>query len=601
MNDYRPAVATSSSSRPASGWVVLIALTSALTSGCGSSAESMPDAGGDESRPDSAATAEVVDSGSPSDAGAFADRTSLSNHDSSADGSASVGAEAASDSAASDATLSRDAATSSVGDATSPDGGQDAATASTGALIQNDVFWKDTSGTPLYSQSGNVIKVGSTYYWYGNEYQGAVTYAANPTGLNSQSTFVGVTCYSSTDLAKWKFESNVLVPGAVPGSSAADWFGRMGVAYNATTKKYVLVMEYIPTAVTLGEELFATSSSPTGPFVFDHIQSTLANVANGAPGDQTVFTDDDGQAYLILSSADGRANLYVAPLRPSDFLDVEPATRIFGGGGREGNCMFKYNGRYYFNSSDLHGWNASHTYTISATNILGPYSAETVMANTDADFSHVTQTGFFITVQGTSQSTVIFAGDRWSDFAGNGIGYNQWVPLTFVGTAPQFQSLSQWSLDAVTGTWAVGAGNNYALNPSFEADRVTMAQPAGWTTSGTASSNVTGGHTGRWKWQLSATAPYQSSLAQTLTGLPDGTYTLAAWIESSGGQSVAQLFARGFGGAEMDASVGSPIASWSHIVISGIVVTNGTCEIGLQTTASANQWLNVDDFTLVKN
>jgi hypothetical protein len=582
MREVDGRIVAARSTRVSAGHV-LVAL--ALTSGCGSSGDGTSNPGGDASRSDSPSGSDgSMDSGSRSDG--VADSPSLSN----TDGGASVRAEAGPDSAGSDATTSSSDASSS-----------DAGTASTGQLIQNDVFWKDTSGNALYSQSGNVIMVGGTYYWYGNKYAGAVTYAANPTGKNAETTFDGVTCYSSTDLVHWKFENTVLVQSAVPGSTAGDWFGRMGVAYNANTHKYVLIMEYIPPGATLGQELFATSSTPTGTFAFDHIQATLANVANGAPGDQTVFTDDDGQAYLILSSADGRSNLYVAPLRASDFLSVEPATRIFGGPGREGNCMFKYNGVYYFNSSDLHGWNASHTYTISATNILGPYSAEVVMANTDADFSHVSQTGFFITVQGTSQSTVIFAGDRWSDFAGNGIGFNQWVPLTFVGTAPQFQSLSQWSLDAVTGTWTVGAGNNYAPNPSFEADRVTMTQPAGWTTSGAASSNATGGHTGNWKWRLSATSAYQSSLAGTVAGLPDGTYTLAAWIESSGGQSVAQLFATGFGGPEIDTSVNSAIGNWSHVSIPGIVVTNGTCHIGVQTTASANQWLDVDDFTLVRN
>ena len=88
--------------------------------------------------------------------------------------------------------------------------------------------------------------------------------------------------------------------------------------------------------------------------------------------------------------------------------------------------MFKYRGRYYFCSSDLHGWNSSHCYYISATNILGPYSSEGIMVNSGLDFCHVTQTGFFITVKGTEDTTVIFCGDRWSDFAGNGIGYNQW-------------------------------------------------------------------------------------------------------------------------------------------------------------------------------
>jgi hypothetical protein len=587
------------------------AVSLAMAAGCGSRADDS--SGGDtgtgaKSSSSSGATTPSSGQGASSSSGSSSSRDSGAGSGSSGasgggglSGSSSVaGSSSGSSGTPPDAGSAGRDATSSGGDA-SADSGQDSPTTSTGELIQNDVFWNDTSGNTLYSQSGNVIKVGNTYYWYGNKYAGAVTYAADPAGQNSDTLFEGVTCYSSTDLVHWKFESTVLVQTAVPGSAAGDWFGRMGVAYNVTTKKYVLVMEYIPTGATLGQELFATSSTATGTFTFDHIQATLTNVANGAPGDQTVFTDDDGQAYLILSSADGRSNLYVAPLRASDFLEVQPATRIFGGPGREGNCMFKYNGVYYFNSSDLHGWNASHTYTISATNILGPYSAEVVMANTDADFSHVTQTGFFITVQGTSQSTVIFAGDRWSDFAGNGIGFNQWVPLTFVGTAPQFQSLSQWSLNAVTGTWSVGPGNNYALNPSFEADRVTIAQPAGWITSGAASTNATGGHTGNWKWQLSATSAYQSSLTQTVTGLPEGTYTLGAWVESSGSQSIAQIFAKGFGEGEIDVSVNTPIANWSHFTISGIVVTNGTCQIGAQTTASANQRLDVDDFTLVKN
>ena len=82
-----------------------------------------------------------------------------------------------------------------------------------------------------------------------------------------------------------------------------------------------------------------------------------------------MFTDDDGRAYILCSSLSGRSNIYIVPLRPADFLEAQPATRIFGGAGREGNAMFKHSGRYYVCSSDLHGWNASHTYCISATNI----------------------------------------------------------------------------------------------------------------------------------------------------------------------------------------------------------------------------------------
>lgn len=445
----------------------------------------------------------------------------------------------------------------------------------TGAIIRNDVFWEDTSGNFIYSQGGGVLQVGDTYYWYGVKYGGAVTYAANPTSKNDDISFAGVTIYSSKDLANWKLENTVKV------SNAGGWFGRIGVVYHAGTKKYVLVGQ------GGAGEYFATSDTPTGNFVYNNSVGTLSGIANGGTGDQTTFQDDDGKAYVICSSKSGRSNLYVVPLRESDYLALGTPTRIFNGAGREGNAMFKYNGRYYFCSSDLHGWNSSHTYCISATNILGPYGAEFVMTNTDPDYSHVTQTGFFVTVKGSAGSFVIFAGDRWSDFAGNGLGYNQWMPITFEGTNPIFHSLSEWSIDAAAGTWSVGANNNYALNPSFEADRVTVTTPVGWTT--TNGSNSTGArHTGRWGWQISS----GGSLDQKVVNLPNGMYKLSVWVK--GAASGAQLYAKGFGETAMSASLGSG-SSWTNVTLPGIAVTNGTCQIGV--TGGAQ----VDDFMFVKN
>jgi len=455
------------------------------------------------------------------------------------------------------------------------------------ALIHNDVFWKDTAGNPIYSQGGGVLKAGNTYYWYGVKYGGAVTYAAKPSGLNSDTSFVAVTIYSSTDLATWKFENNALTAASVTaaGADPSNWIGRVGAAYHATTKKYVLNGQYGGSPDTA--QFFATSDTPGGTFTWQRTQPTITNVTNNNCGDQSIFNDDDGTAYLVCSSLSGRSNLYVAPLRPSDYLNVEPATKVFGGAGREGNAMFKYNGRYYLCSSDLHGWNASHSYYISATNILGPYGTEGVMGTTDTDFSHVTQTGLFLTIKGSAQETVIFGGDRWSDFAGNGIGFNQWMPLTFSGTSPSMQSLSVWSIDPTTGAWSVGPGNNYVLNPSFEADRVTITQPAGWTT--TSGTNATGGHSGRWAWQVSG------SLDQAIANLPSGTYTLSAWVKSSG--TGGQLYAKGFGGTDKTLAIGSG-TSWTNVSITGITVSNGTCDVGITSTGAT---VTVDDFVLAQN
>ncbi len=80
----------------------------------------------------------------------------------------------------------------------------------------------------------------------------------------------------------------------------------MGVVYNATTKKYVLISQYQSGPAGTGE-LFATSDTPTGTFTFDHVQAAITNVANTTTGDQTIFTDDDGKSTSSARAAAGAA------------------------------------------------------------------------------------------------------------------------------------------------------------------------------------------------------------------------------------------------------------------------------------------------------
>ena len=474
-----------------------------------------------------------------------------------------------------------------------------AATA-TAQTIVNDRFWKDTDGNFIYSQGGGVLQVGDTFYWYGVKYNGAVTYAANPTKKNDDTGFAGVTCYSSKDLVNWKFEGIVLKPSEAGGG----WFGRIGVVYNAKSKKYVLAGQGASPSWEFGE-YFATSDSPTGPFKFARVQpeSEMTFFVNNNTGDQTLFQDDDGKAYVIASNVKGRTNLYVAPLRESDFLAIDGSRTVnihkSRVGGREGNAMFKQNGVYYFCSSDLHGWNTSQTYCMSATNILGPYSEEFVLEGTQHDFSHVTQTGFFVMVKGTKGSFVVNAGDRWSDFAGNGLGYNQWLPISFETGKPVFHSLSEWNINVKEGTWSVGAGNNYCLNPTFEADRVGQTTLTGWKLDKADANNINSTskkRTGRWGLYLTDS----KTLTQTLT-VPNGKYTLSAYVQSSGGQSSAKMFAKDFGGSEQNVSIAAAAGNWTKKVVENITVTNGKITIGFSTAGSSSQWIAVDDIELIKS
>ncbi len=472
--------------------------------------------------------------------------------------------------------------------------------AATNSYIQNDSFWKDTSGNPIYAQTGNIIKVGSTYYWYGIKYNGAVTYYNNPTAKNSDNSFNCVNCYSSTDLMNWTFQGAVFTAADLGTTNAV---GCSGVAYNATTGKYVMVIVFNGDLAPNGGVCFATSSTPTGHFTRQNIQTTITNVLYNSPADNSLFIDDNGQAYLIFSNLNGRTHLYVAPLNPADFLSVQPATNVYNSsaGGREGNMMFKHNGRYYLCSSDLHGFNASHTYYISATNILGPYSTEAVMQGTDGDFSHVSQTSNAYAVGGSNGSTVIFTGMRWSEFAGNGKGYNVWCPITFSGATPIFNSVNQWTINASTGAWSVGSGNNYAINPEFEADRVVTSTIAGWTNTGSAANLKGKQDWGNFVLQHYNASAFSAMTHQTIT-VPNGTYTMKAWVKSSGGQSTCRLFARNFGGTEIQYNINTAISSWTQVTLSSSInVTNGSINIGLYSVGAAGNWAQVDNITLTKN
>lgn len=488
--------------------------------------------------------------------------------------------------------------------------GLKAADEGTFQTITNNTFWNDTSGNPIYSQGGGVFKFGDTYYWYGVHYTGAELYRANPTRkYDGDVRFASIPVYSSKDLVNWKFENRIATRSTGVGGGAnlggAGWVGRLGVSYNENTGKYVLAVQMWHTGRGGHGVLMLQGDSPTDTFDYGYFQPQITNSPTTGTGDQTVFTDDNAKDYLIFSNREGRSRAFVSKFRESDSLRLEPGAQIgYNSAGREGNAMFKLDGKYYHAASDLHGWNTSvnHVMESTSTNIQGAYTGEYTLAGTEMDYSHVTQTGFFVTVKGTKQSTVIYAGDRWADFAWNGIGYNQWVPITKSGTRPRFHSVSQWQFNATTGEWRVGPANNYALNPNFQADRIIVSRVVGWTNfreSGPSSfvTNVNGGANGsRFALRIGASQSYAGGVRQQVT-VPAGTYKLSVFAKTTGSLSAKQVTVTAGGQSR---TLNIPASSgFTRRELTGIPLSAGTATITIR-AASGNGYLVVDDLGLVK-
>lgn len=505
--------------------------------------------------------------------------------------------------------------------------------------IKNDVFWYTKKGLPINSQGGGIFKFSDSltgekkYYWYGVHYKEADSYRNNPSVTQKQNTFESVTCYSSTDLVNWTFEADVFTTEELKKQDdySKTWVGRLGVAYIPELQKYAMFVQH-------GSGVLITlSDTPTGPFSWHQQISMKDMIGTTNTGDQTVFTDvDSGKSYLIYSYGQGRNKIYVSEIGiKNGKVDLLDCTEIFRGESREGNCMFKYKNKYYLAASNIYGWDSSLAYYLVADDIRGPYKAVNkdmlVMNGSSDDYAHITQTGFFVTLKGSKQETVVYCGDRWANFAGNGLGYNQWFPLSFDGHTPYFNSLGSWNLNAKTGVWNVAEDNNYVKNGSFEADRRNVPNPikpiqlklTGWHTKVIEGNEISFdtitspylNHNnserdrkiviGEKSLAISDKVNFKREVFQTITSSPfvklkKGNYTLTAKIKNSSNFVKLEMYATS-DGKTLKYAVSKENTAWKTIKIENIMIENEMIVIGFLADGSANAFCYVDDISLRKN
>lgn len=297
--------------------------------------------------------------------------------------------------------------------------------------------WLDTDGEPIQAHGGGMLYVEGTqtYYWYGENKDGE-TYHAHKHAA-ARVDIVGVSCYSSKDLWRWKNEGIVLAGGET--NTTHDLYKlnvleRPKVIYNDRTGKYVMWMHIDDANYTKASIGVAVSDLPTGPF--EYLYSKQPHGCDSR--DMTIFKDDDGKAYLIYSSEDN-SELHISPLT-DDYLDVTTVMRrILVGRHREAPALFKHEGTYYMITSGCTGWAPNKAMAHAAESIMGPWET---MGNPCVGGNRIfrlttffSQSTFVLPLSGLPGS-FIFMADRWNPADLRDSRY-VWLPLIVGGPADE--------------------------------------------------------------------------------------------------------------------------------------------------------------------
>ncbi|MEV6790774.1 RICIN domain-containing protein [Streptomyces sp. NPDC051320] len=301
----------------------------------------------------------------------------------------------------------------------------------------------DQNGNALQLHGLGIVKAGSTWYGFGEDKTGETS---------SDTSFQDITCYTSADLANWTYQRVALAKQSSGDLGPQRIVERPKVIHNASTGMYVMYMHIDSTNYSDAKVGVATSSTPCGPYTYRGSFRPLGNLSR----DLGLFQDTDGTAYLL--SEDRNNGLRIDKLS-ADYLSVDSAVTVLGGSGSssiEAPAMVKANGVYYVFGSHLTGWSLNDNVYATATSLSGPWSSFRDFAAAGTH-TYGSQTANVITVQGSSGTSYLYAGDRW-DTSDLGASKLIWLPLTIRGTTVNLGQYPTWSLDPGAGTWTAGSG-----------------------------------------------------------------------------------------------------------------------------------------------
>jgi hypothetical protein len=310
--------------------------------------------------------------------------------------------------------------------------------------VTNATQFTDTSGNVVHAHGGGVLKVGSYYYWFGEN-------------RNADNTFRYVSAYRSTDLRTWEFRGNVLSQSSASELNKA-YIERPKVIYNASTGQFVMWM-HKENGVDYSEARAAVAVSSTVDGAYTY-RGSFRPFGSYMSRDITAYVDTDGTGYMI-SSANNNADLNIYRLT-ADYTNVSALVKSWPGDVREAPALFKRNGVYFMVTSGTSGWNPNQQKYSSSTSLTGTWSA---WQNVGDSTAYGSQVAYVLPVQGTSTTSYLYMGDRWGNSIGGTVNNSQyvWLPLRFPSNTTLAMDWSpQITIDTDTGVVAGTSANvNY--------------------------------------------------------------------------------------------------------------------------------------------
>ncbi|WP_257670598.1 family 43 glycosylhydrolase [Parapedobacter tibetensis] len=279
-------------------------------------------------------------------------------------------------------------------------------------MILNGVPWFDDNGSIVNAHGACIVEDGGRYYLFG-EYK-----------TDSVNRFIGFSCYSSADLANWKFE-RIVLPEQRDGLLGPNRVGeRVKVMKCPTSGEYVMYMHTDNRKYSDPHVGYATSKTINGEYEFHG-----ALLYDGQPirkWDMGTFRDTDGQGYLLIHHGD----IYRLS---KDYRSAEKKVASFIPGVGESPAMFMKDGLYYLLSSNLTSWERNDNKYHTAPSVEGPWEERGLFCP-EGSLTYNSQCSFVFPLVRGNDTIPLYMGDRWS-FPNQADAATQvWLPLQTNGT-----------------------------------------------------------------------------------------------------------------------------------------------------------------------